>query len=114
MPSFIAKDGRHFVAYVTGPSHVLLGVRFVEHPVEPRLVKQPPQDAYAHGPLDEFQIRAAVQEALAAFRAEAGTKLHAAEIVYVENDSPSYELFRYAALLLAEHYANGGEFKHAA
>ncbi|WP_124543635.1 hypothetical protein [Piscinibacter terrae] len=114
MPSFIAKDGRHFVAYVTGPSHVLLGVRFVEHPAEPKLVKEAPQGTCSHSPLDELQVREAVQEALAAFRAEAGANLHAAEIVYVENDSPHYDLFRIAAQLLAKHYVSGAEFKRVA
>lgn len=110
MPSFILKDGRHFVAYITGPSHVMLGVKFVGREVTPTLVRQPPMGTLSHVPLDESQIRAAVQEELAAFRAESGLNLHAAEIVYVEDDSPRYSLFRIATQLLARHYRDGGTF----
>jgi hypothetical protein len=111
MPVFIVKEGRHFVSYITGPSHILLGLRFANEPVEPKLVKQPPQGSCLHGSLDDSQIFEAVQEVLTAHRAE-GASVFAAEIVYVENDSPRYDLYRLAAHLLTKQFLTGGEFKH--
>jgi len=108
MADFIIKDGRHYVSLVTGPSHVLLGVAFTREPVEPTMIRRPASGGCFHGELDEGEIRAAVREALAAFRAD-GAEIHAAEIVYVENDSPRYEMFQYAATLLARRYLEGGE-----
>jgi hypothetical protein len=113
MPGYIFKEGRHFVSYITGPSHILLGIKFTEELVHTKVVKEPAQGTCFHGSLDESQILAAVQQALAAYRAK-GASAFAAEIVYVENDSPRYDLYRIAAHLLADRYLNGGEFKHVA
>jgi hypothetical protein len=113
MPGYIVKEGRHFVSYITGPSHILLGIKFTKEPVHAKVVKEPAQGMCFHGSLDESQILAAVQEVLAAHRAE-GATVFAAEVVYVENDSPRYDLYRIAAHLLAKQYLNGGEFKHVA
>jgi hypothetical protein len=113
MPGFIVKDGRHFVSYITDPSHVLVGVRFAPEPVTPKLVRQPADGSCFHGSLDEARILEAVQEVLAAHRSE-GASVYAAEIVYVENDSPRYDLYRIATHLLVKQYINGGEFQHVA
>lgn len=112
MPSFLTKEGRHFVSYITGPSHVLLGVKFTNQVSDPKLIKQPSQGICSHGKLDEDQIRQVVQEALAAFREE-GSSIYAEEILYVENDSPRYDLFHLAAYSLVKQYVDGGEFKDA-
>jgi hypothetical protein len=66
MPSFFIKAGRHFVSVITGPQHVLLGIRFTDQTVEPQLVKLPPVGSCFHGALDEQKIREAVQGVLAA------------------------------------------------
>lgn len=113
MPQFIFKEGRHFVSYITGPSHVLLGVSFSRKSGVPSLIKLPAQGACSHGTLDEGKIREAVQEVLAAHRDE-GENVFAAEIVYVENDSPRYDLYRVAANALTKRYLTGGEFQHVA
>jgi hypothetical protein len=101
MPQFSTKDGRHFVSYITGPRHVLLGVCFSDQPTTPTLSRQPPNGDCVHGHLDEGKILQAVLSGLETFERETGTKTWVSEIVYVENDSPYYELFAYCALLLA-------------
>ena len=73
-----------------------MGVTFTNEPAHPTLVKEPPQGACFHGSLDESQILAAVEEVLAAHRAE-DANVFAAEVVYVENDSPRYDLYRIAS-----------------
>ncbi len=108
MPGFMFKEGRHFVSYVTGPSHVLLGVRFVHSPVEPALVRLPARGP-GHAGLEEGRIRAAVMDILAACQAR-GTPLFAAEIVYIENDTTREALYHIAAELLTRHYLEGGVF----
>lgn len=114
MPSFITKGGRHFVSYITGPSHVLLGIKFFADPVEPTLVKQPKQGSGSQVQLDEVEIRSSVLEVLAVYRAKNGASLYAAEIVYMEDDTPNYALFGYVAGLLVERYGSGREFDHVA
>ena len=113
MPQFIFKEGRHFVSYITGPSHVLLGVHFSQVPATPTLIKQPTMGACSHGTLDEGKIFEAVEDVLAMHRAE-GAEVFVSEIVYVENDSPRYDLYRIAANALTKHFLNGGEFTHVA
>lgn len=111
MPQFIHKEGRHIISYVTGPSHVLLGVRFSEKSVAPALIKLSAQGSCSHGGLDEGKIREAVQEVLAAHRDE-GKEVFAAEFVYVENDSPRYDLYRIAMHALTKRYLTAGAFEH--
>jgi hypothetical protein len=110
MPSFISKEGRHFVSYITGPAHILLGIKFTDQTAEPKLIMQPPIGSCSHEPLDELKIREAVQEVLAAFRTD-GAKIFAEEILYVENDTPRYDLFRLAAYQLTARYLENGEFE---
>ena len=113
MPQFFIKEGRHFILYITGPSHVLLGVKFASRPMELTITRTSAQEICSHGHLDEAKIRQAVTDGLEAFRAEFGGELYAEEIIYVENDSPRYDMFKYTAYLLAKHFFNGGEFQPA-
>lgn len=113
MPVFAIKEGCHFISYITGPSHVLLGVRFASKPVELGMTKTEAQGECFQGNLDEAKIRQAVTDGLEAFRTEFSGELYAEEIIYVENDSPRYDMFKYTAYLLAKHLFNGGEFTPA-
>src|SRR4051812_39075145 len=99
MPQFGHQDGFDTVALITGPSHVFLGIRFGAGPS--RLMKRPPVGACQHGVLDEARILEAVRSGLAKANAEGGTSLKAAAVLYVENDSPRYEMFERCAYLLA-------------
>ena len=107
MPEFGHKDGFDTVSLITGPSHVFLGIRFGDGPVE--LVKHPPIGNCRHGALDESRIREAVRSGLAKANAEGGTLLDAAAVQYVENDSPRYEMFERCAYLLASRRSRPAE-----
>src|SRR5688572_27310135 len=99
MPQFGHQDGFDTVSLITGPSHVFLGIRFGDGPLE--LMKRPLIGSCQHGTLDEARIREAVRSGLAKANAEGGTSLDAAAVLYVENDSPRYEMFERCAYLLA-------------
>src|ERR1035438_3080227 len=98
MPGFTQKDGRFFVSYITGPSHVLLGLSFGQSSIEPVMIRQPKSHSCDHGPLDERRIREAVIAGVAA----ADSNLYPTEIIYVEDDSPRYEMYQHCAFLLAQ------------
>jgi hypothetical protein len=109
MPGFTKmKDGRFFISYVTGPSHVLLGLSFGPALVEPVMICQS-NSRCGHGLLDERRIREAVIAGVAA----ATSKLHPTEIVYVDDDSPRCEIFKHCAFLLAQRVESGAEFQEA-
>ena len=106
MPTFARKKDRYFVSYITGPSHVLLGLSFGPAGTQPVVVRQSRPSRCDHGPLDESRIREAVMAGVA----EAGVQLHPAEIVYCEGDSPRYELYQRCGYVLAQRVASGAEF----
>jgi hypothetical protein len=107
MPQYGNIDGFDTVSLITGPSHVFLGIRFGDGPVE--LAKQPPIGNCPHGALDESRIREAVRSGLAKANAKGGTSLDAAAVMYVENDSPRYEMFERCAYLLASRRSRPAE-----
>ena len=109
MPGFTQKDGRFFVFYITGPSHVLLGLAFGQSPAEPIMVCQPKSHRCDHEALDERRIRAAVLAGVADSKSE----LHPTEIIYVEDDSPRYEIYQHCAFLLAQRVASGAKFSES-
>ena len=109
MPGFTQKDGRFFVAYITGPSHVLLGIAFGQVRSEPVMIRQSKSHYCDHVPLDERRIREAVITGVAA----ADSKLYPSEIIYIEDDSPRYEVYQHCAFLLAQRVASGAEFQES-
>src|SRR5262245_25233926 len=102
MPGFTKKGDTYFCSYITGPSHVLLGLRLGSPSVIPSMVRLPAKQNCQHGALDEDRIREAVQQGLAQVFARLGVELHVAEISYVADDSPRYEMYQHCAMLLAE------------
>jgi hypothetical protein len=89
MPQFGHKDGFDTVALITGPTHVLLGVRFGDEESTPiELMKRPRVGPCNHGPLNEDRIRESIHAGIAAANAETGARLTVAQAFYVENDSP--------------------------
>ena len=106
MPGFWRQHDRYFVTYITGPSHVLLGLSFGSAGIEPSLVRLPRAGSCDHGPLDESRIREAVMAGVAA----AGVPLHPVEIVYCDGDSPRYEIYQHCGCVLAQRVASGAEF----
>jgi hypothetical protein len=106
MPGFMRKEDTFYVSYITGPSHVLLGLEFGEVAVSPNVHCEAAQGSCRHGALDELRIVDAVLEGVA----EAGVHLRPTKVVYVENDSPRYDLYKYCAYLLAKRVAAGEPF----
>jgi hypothetical protein len=110
MPQFGHQDGFDTVSLITGPSHVLLGIRFADAASAAiELIKRPQVGTCDHGPLDEARIAESIQAGIAAANAETGARHSAAQAFYVENDSPRYELYERCAYLLASRRARAAE-----
>jgi hypothetical protein len=110
MPQFGHKDGFDMVALITGPTHVLLGIRFTDAPsTSIELVKRPRVGTCDHGPLDEERITEAIRAGVAAANAETGALLGVAQAFYIQNDSPDYQLFQRGAYLLASRRSRPAE-----
>jgi hypothetical protein len=97
----VAKFGRlgdlHTIAYITGPRHLWLGLKFSPAPVtEPVVVMRPPIGTCNHGPIDPAELVSAVVAAAAEHC------MHVSHIEYVENDSPAYSLYAHCARHLVE------------
>ena len=102
MPQFGHQHGFDTVSIITGPSHVLLGIRFSEEPaVTMDVIRRPHVGGCGHGPLDEERIRESILAGVATANAKTGAKLTVGQAFYVENDSPRYDLFQQCAFLLA-------------
>lgn len=110
MPQFGHQDGFDTVALITGPTHVLLGIRFTDAaPTSIELIKRARVGTCNHGPLDERRIEEAIRAGVAEANAETGARLSVAQAFYVEDDSPDYRLFQRAAHLLASRRSRPAE-----
>jgi hypothetical protein len=99
MPMFGRLGDLHTVSYITGPSHVWLGIAFSQSPIPTaKVVMRPAIGDCNHGRLDTQQIQAAVSDGVA----DARVGLFVDRIEYVTNDSPRYDLYRDCARMLAE------------
>jgi hypothetical protein len=109
-------DGKfYFIQYMTGPSHVLLGLDFQDEPAAiVKIVARPPVGSCGHGRLDEKEIRTAVLTGVREGCEHAGRTLFPATIIYVESDSPRYSLYRRCAKLLVERVSTGRDLKQIA
>jgi len=102
MPQFGHQNGFDTVWMITGPSHVLLGIRFSkEASVSMELIKRASIGGCIHERLDEKSIADSILAGVAAANAITGAKLVVAEAFYIENDSPRYDLYEQCAFLLA-------------
>jgi hypothetical protein len=108
MPNF-SKEGKYFfVSYVTGPSHVRLGLALIASTVvePPLLVVNSRVGDCCHGKIDEVRLKEAVIAGVRAANLTLGTSVQAIEIAYIPNDSPRYELFSHCARLIVEYFQN--------
>jgi hypothetical protein len=104
MPQFGHQNGFDTVSIITGPAHVLLGIRFSDSPTElPFVLSMRPAKRTCCGlaPLDADQIREAIVAGVAKAATEGNRPCFIAEAFYIESDSPKYGLYRHAAELLA-------------
>jgi hypothetical protein len=103
MPSFSEHEGRYFVQYVTGPSHLSLGLCFSEAPNIPIIVRKSSIGECLHK-TDENKIVEAVLAGVKEANQKLKKTLYVSEIIYVENDTPRYELYKYCTYLLAKRF----------
>ena len=114
MPSFTTDGLRYFVSYITGPSHIRLGVEWAAGPeASVALGRLPPVGGCEHGELSEARVAEAVAAGIAEANRRLGVAYRPARILYVANDSPRYDLFRHCASLLVQRHAEGGHFERA-
>lgn len=114
MPSYTKSEDSYRVSYITGPQHVLLGLRFDEtvcNKVE--LVSLGISGACNHGELDTRKIRTRVMEGISKANTEFKTNYILGRIEYVENDSPNYSLYGHCAYLIVKALHEGIEFSVA-
>ena len=107
MPQFGQLDGFEPVSLITGPSHVFLGIQFGDG--QPKLIKRPRVGSCQHGVLDETRILESVCAGLNRANAECNSSLNAAAVMYVENDSPRYEMYERCAYLIGKHLSKDAE-----
>ncbi|MFN3652016.1 MAG: hypothetical protein ACK47B_20770 [Armatimonadota bacterium] len=101
MPQFSEIGGFQTASFITGPSHVLLGLRFGAHgSAQLTLHRRPPIGTCSHGQIDEVQLERAIRTGVDRANAERGTKCGAVEAFYIENDSPKYSLYERCTYLL--------------
>ena len=110
MPHFTRHRDRYCVSYITGPTHVWLGVKFGEPRAQPTFIRQPAVGECYHGQLDPTRIFDAVRTALGTVKESSGSELHVTEIAFVENDCPRYDLYGLCAKLIAQRMLSGEPF----
>ena len=106
-------DGRfYYISYVTGPSHVRLGLEFATAPVRDVVIeKRPAVGECEHGQIEETKLREAVLDGVASANAELSTDYVVSHIAYIENDSPSYALYTHCTVLLVRRLSAGEAFR---
>lgn len=105
MPHFWKDDKHFFITYITGPSHVLVGLAVATGGDAGGVVmvrRRSPVAGCGCSPVDEGEVRRAVIAGVEEANRELGTRWRATEIVYAEDDSPRYSLYRHCAKLLIE------------
>lgn len=109
MPSYWTDGGCYFVSYITGPAHVLLGLRLWRGGGEAHvaMTRRPAVGQCGCGPVDEEQVRGAVLTGITSANTALETDWQPTEIVYVEDDTPRYSLYSHCAALIVER-VNGG------
>jgi hypothetical protein len=114
MPHFSSRDGRCCVNVITGPHHVHLGLTFADAPRDAVLVKEPPIGSCTHEPIDEKLLLEAVVRGVSGAAARRRRPLYPAEVAYVTNDTPRYDLYENCARLITERFLEGTPFDEAA
>lgn len=112
MPSFTTDGRRYFVSFITGPSHVRLGIEWAAEPEESvALERLLPIGGCEHGELTETLVAESVDAGIAEANRRLGVAYRPARILYVANDSPRYDLFQHCASLLVQRHADGEHFE---
>ena len=112
MPDYGRYGSFNGVSICTGPGHVRLAISFASSRAQGKmtLTALPPVGACDHGEIDELRLRESVLEGIRSASNESGTLLQPAEVHYVANDTPRYDMFCRAAYLIARGVEEGIEF----
>ena len=87
---------------MTGPSHVKLGLGFSSSNEVPVLVRRKAIGTCSHEALEETKILQAIMQGVKLANERFDRNLCVSEIIYFENDTSRYELYRYCAFLIAK------------
>jgi hypothetical protein len=99
MPTFGRIDDLLVASYISGPSHIWLGIAFSASPIaSPKIVVRPAIGDCCDSSLDSERIQDAVTKGIQ----DAGIVLSIERIEYVANDSPRYDIYRHCARRMAE------------
>ena len=115
MPGFFKKGEQFIVTVVTGPAHVYLGLKFGDcDDFDIQVVSSPPVGACIHGELDKSKIIQYSLEGVETANKKLDGQLRIAEIQYIKDDSPRYDIYRRCAFLIAEGVLKGVVFEEIA
>ena len=103
MPGFHIDGGTHFVSFITGPSHNILGLKLVDDKRESPLIVAK-EGKYASNTFDEAKLTIAVQTGVDRALKDSSRKIYVSEIVYMKDDSVRYDAYEICAGLIVERY----------
>ena len=111
MPNFTTDSRFHYISFITGPSHNLLGLELgkdTQGKIE--LIKKPCIGDCDHGMINEAQLLIAIQDGVKKANSEKNAQYSIKSVVYVENDSPRYDIYKHCAELIVKRLYEGGNF----
>ncbi len=102
------KDGLLLSAIITGPRHVWLGLRIERGESKaPKIIARPPVGDCSHGVLDEVEIIEAVTRGVLEANTKFGSQWRVAELEYILDDSPAYDLYTRLAFAILSAVESG-------
>ena len=110
------KNERLCCSHISGPSHNWLGLRLVANPVVDIVVTRLQRTPHSAA-LKEDMIELAVKRGVDAGNTESSSQWHLAEIAYVSDDSPRYNVYEMLARRIVSAVDAGliaGESEHNA
>ena len=112
MPQYTRSGDYYRVSFVTGPSHVLLGLLLgVGNKANIDMVSLGVAGKCNHGSHDLENMKQSVIEGVSKANNEFGTNFTIKEIQYVKNDTPNYTLYVHCAYLIIKGIYEGKQFK---
>ena len=115
MPQYTKSNESYRVSYITGPSHVLLGLTLSQaKPAAINIRNLGSAGKCHHGQLNLESIKESVIEGVTKANQLCGTKYYVGQIEYIENDTPNYALYTHCAYLIIKGLHEGIEFKSTA
>ncbi|BFM13651.1 hypothetical protein R50072_38040 [Simiduia litorea] len=112
MPQFTRSGDHYRVTYISGPSHVLLGLLLDEgNETKIDMVGLGAVGTCNHGSHNLENMKQGVIEGVSKANTKFSTNFSIKEIEYVENDTPNYTLYAHCAYLIIKGIYEGEQFK---